>query len=448
MIELSLPTEWIIVGAIAIAAGLLLGILIEWLFSRRKLRTAQVSIDTLNAEIRHRDELKLEREQALALASSELKGTFGELANKSLQSNSELFLKLAEQKLEAQQERAKGELSERTQAVETLVKPIREALQKTEKQIGDLEKARSEAYGSIYTQLSAMQENQQALQAETRNLVNALRRPEVRGQWGEMTLKRLAELAGMVEHCDFYEQEHTTGPDGAVRPDMIVRMPDSRELVVDVKTPLDAYIEAVEASNDADRKRALVRHARKVSERIKELASKSYWSQFPKSPEFVILFIPGDQFLSAALAERPELIDEALRQKIILATPTSFIALLKAVAYGWRQLSLAENAEQIRKLAEDLYDRLAVFNGHMNKIGRQLDGGVKAFNQAVGSLERNVLPGARKFVELGIKGKKELPDIETLDSLARTLEAPAKIARPTAEPDSDSPEPDSPASGQ
>ncbi len=424
MIEFNIPPDYLLLGASAAAVGLVIGLLLEWIFSRRKLRELNSAIAALEAELRHRDELSAERAAALELAASELKGTFGELANATLRNNNDVFLQLAQQRLGAQQQHADSELKQREQAVESLVKPIREALKSTERQIGELEKARSEAYGTIYSQLETMQKDQQALQTETRNLVNALRRPEVRGQWGEMTLRRLAELAGMVEHCDFFEQEHTSGPDGAIRPDMIIRMPDARDIVVDVKTPLDAYLAAVEADNDQDRKLALQRHARKVSERIKELAAKSYWSQFKNSPEFVILFIPGDQFLTAALAERPDLIDEALRQKIILATPTSFVALLKAVAYGWRQVALAENAEQIRVLAEDLYSRLSVFGSHMSKIGKQLGGSVDAFNKAVGSLERNVLPGARKFIELGISSKKELDELSEIDALARTVDLP------------------------
>ncbi len=226
------------------------------------------------------------------------------------------------------------------------------------------------------------------------------------------------------------------GEDGAIRPDMIVRLPDRGELIVDVKTPLDAYIEAMEAQTDEARNAALTRHARNVAERVRELSSKSYWSQFEQSPEFVILFIPGDQFLSAALAENPALLDDALRQKVVLATPTSLVALLKAVAYGWQQLALTENAEEIRGLAEELYDRLATFSGHLGKLGRQLDSSVNAFNQAVGSMERMVLPGARKFVELGIREKKAL---ETPSQIER---APRMLPE-NAEPDTDeAPEPE------
>jgi DNA recombination protein RmuC len=228
-------------------------------------------------------------------------------------------------------------------------------------------------------------------------------------------------LAGMVEHCDFVEQVHTASDSQVIRPDMIVKMPDERHLVVDVKTPLDAYLEAVEAKDDAQRKLGLERHAKNVRSHIRSLSTKAYWEQFEESPEFVILFIPGDQFLSAALAEEPDLIEYALSRQIILATPTSFVALLKAVAYGWRQLALADNAREIRILAEDLYGRLATFVTHMNRVGRQLASSVENYNKAVGSLERNVLPGARKFTELGVHGKKEIERLETLDPVPRTM---------------------------
>jgi DNA recombination protein RmuC len=401
-------------GLPALGLGLFLGALISWSFYRRRQHA-------LEAQIKNQESVQQEREIAFEAANAQLTRAFSDLANQSLKSNSETFLQLAEQNLGTQQEKAKRELSEREKAVEALVKPIREALDASQKQIAELEKSRSEAYGSIKSQLEEMHSSQKSLKQETQNLVNALRRPEVRGRWGEITLRRLVELAGMVEHCDFQEQVHSVGEGQVIRPDMVVRMPDQRELVVDVKTPLDAYLEAVEAKDDAQRRLGLERHARNVHTHIRLLASKAYWDQFEESPEFVILFIPGDQFLSAALNEKPDLIEYALSKQIILATPTSLVALLKAVAYGWRQVSLAENAREIRTLAEDLYGRLASFVGHMNTMGRQLARSVEHYNKAVGSLERSVLPGARKFVELGVHAKKDMEKLETLDPVPRTM---------------------------
>lgn len=414
MNAVDLNSPLIQIGVPALLLGLTLGALIAWLVAgRRQAR--------LEAILNNQDALQRERESAFEAARAQLTTAFSDLANQSLKSNSENFLRLAEQNLGAQQDKAKRDFGDREKAIEDLVKPISEALHASQKQITELEKSRSEAYGGIKSQLESMQLGQQSLAQETQNLVKALRRPEVRGRWGEITLRRLVELAGMVEHCDFQEQVHSVGEDQIIRPDMIVRMPDKRDLVVDVKTPLDAYLEAVEAKDDAQRQLGLQRHARNVREHIRSLSSKAYWAQFTNSPEFVIMFIPGDQFLSAALSEDPDLIETALAQQIILATPTSFVALLKAVAYGWRQLALADNAQEIRVLAEDLYGRLATFVSHMNKVGRQLGSSVESYNRAVGSLERKVLPGARKFIELGIHAKKKLEKIETLDPVPRTM---------------------------
>ncbi len=421
MYAITIDPVWLEVGLPALGVGLLVGGFIVWAARRSQRRALERSIHALEAELKNQEALELERDSAFEAATARLARSFSELSQQSLKSNSETFLRLAEQNLGAQQEKAKRELSEREKAVETLVKPIRDALDASQKQISELEKARSEAYGGIKAQLETMQASQKSLRQETQNLVKALRRPEVRGRWGEITLRRLVELAGMVDHCDFYEQVHASDDEHVIRPDMVVRMPDQRELVVDVKTPLDAYLEAIEASDDAQRQLGLEKHARNVRGHIRALASKAYWAQFEESPEFVILFIPGDQFLSAALNEEPDLIEFALSQQIILATPTSFVALLKAVAYGWRQLQLAENAKEIRTLAEDLHTRIGTFVGHMNRMGRQLASSVENYNKAVGSLERSVLPGARKFVELGVHEKKEIEKLETLDPVPRTM---------------------------
>ena len=390
-----------------------------WFLARRRTHAVELELAASRAEVRSAADLAREREQALDLALARLRTGFDSVASDALRGNSEVFLQLAGQVMGQQQELAKRNFSEREKAVESMLAPVREALERTSQQIARIEKERAETFGSLRSSIEGVALGQQALQRETRNLVTALRRPEVRGQWGEMTLRRLAELAGMVEHCDFSEQVTVQGEDGALRPDMIVNMPDGRQLVVDVKTPLDAYLSAVEAATDDERALALRRHAQAVVERVRQLASKAYWNQFDKSPEFVVLFIPGDQFLGAAISEVPTLLEDAIRQHVIIATPTSFVALLKAVAYGWRQNALAENAARIQELAEDLYRRLAKFGEHMGRIGRSLGQSVDAYNSAVGSLERQVLPGARKFTELGLRPGREIEEILPVEKLAR-----------------------------
>jgi DNA recombination protein RmuC len=390
-----------------------------WFIARRRTHAAELELAAARAELRSTADVTREREQALDLALARLRSGFDSVAGDALRGNSEVFLQLASQVMGQQQELATRSFSEREKAVESMLAPVREALERTSQQIARIEKERAETFGALRSSIESVALGQQSLQRETRNLVTALRRPEVRGQWGEMTLRRLAELAGMVEHCDFAEQVTVQGEDGALRPDMIVSMPDGRQLVVDVKTPLDAYLSAVEATTDEDRALALKRHAQAVVERVRQLASKAYWTQFDKSPEFVVLFIPGDQFLGAAISEVPTLLEDAIRQHVIIATPTSFVALLKAVAYGWRQNALAENAARIQELAEDLYRRLAKFGEHMGKIGRSLGQSVDAYNSAVGSLERQVLPGARKFTELGLRPGREIEEILPVEKLTR-----------------------------
>ena len=403
-----------------IVVGAILGL---WLGRRREQKLA-VDLAVAQAQLKTQEQLEKERVAAIEHAMTKLTSSFDSVAGQSLRANSEVFLKLAREHLGSHQQAAAATLTEREKAIEALVTPIREALVKTEQQIVRIEKERAESFGNLRASIESVTLGQQALQRETRGLVTALRRPEVRGQWGELTLKRLAELAGMVEHCDFSEQVHTrSNDDAAIRPDMIVHMPDGRDLVVDVKTPLDAYLDAVDAPTDEARAVALKRHANAVAERVKQLSAKSYWAQFEKSPDFVILFIPGDQFLSSALAENPSLLEDAIRQDVIITTPSSLVALLKAVAYGWRQTALAQNAETIRTLAEDLYKRLGVFAGHLNKLGRNLGQSVDAFNSAVGSLERQVLPGARKFTELGVRPERELDVIDPVEKLARETQA-------------------------
>lgn len=392
---------------------------IGWLLGRRRVHALALELATMTGELKSAADLARERDHALDLAFERLRGGFDAAAGEALRGNSEVFLQLARQVLGQQQELAVRSLGEREKAVEAMLAPVREALSRTHEQIARIEKERAESFGALRSSIEGVALGQQALQRETRNLVTALRRPEVRGQWGEMTLRRLTELAGMVEHCDFVEQVHIQGDEGALRPDMIVNMPDGRQLVVDVKTPLDAYLSAVEAASDEERALAIKRHAQAVVERVRQLSSKAYWAQFERSPDFVVLFIPGDQFLTAAVGEVPTLLEDAIRQHVIITTPSSFIALLKAVAYGWRQNVLADNAARIQELAEDLYKRLAKFAEHVGRIGRSLGQSVDAYNSAVGSLERQVLPGARKFTELGLRPEREIEEIAPVEKLAR-----------------------------
>ena len=288
-----------------------------------------------------------------------------------------------------------------------------------------------------------MTRSHEVLRAETSKLASALRSPNVRGRWGEMTLKRLVELAGMVDHCDFDEQVHQTDEDNrGIRPDMVIKLPEGGQIVVDAKTPLEAYIEATEATEDSARQAALRRHAENLTTQIKTLSAKSYSEQFDKSPEFVVLFVPGDQFLNAALDEKRDMFDDALAKKVLLATPTSLMALLKVVAYGWMQLSLADNAEDIKQLAVEMQDRLGTFTGHLAKIGTQLDRSVASFNDAVASMESRVLPTSRKIRELGAEPKKAPPTLTPIDLTTRKLklEPEADDASPSIQSDPDQPD--------
>jgi DNA recombination protein RmuC len=417
--------------------GAALGALAALLWRARREQALKIETELLRARLKTEETLSAEREQALARAREQLQGVFGELARDSLQSNSEVFLQLARERLARQQSDASQALKERETAIESLVQPIREALAKTEAQIQTIERDRIDAFATIKTQMEGIASGQNLLSRETRNLVTALRRPGVRGQWGEITLRRLVELSGMTSHVDFTEQLHQITDSGAVRPDMVVHMPEQRDIVVDVKTPLEAYLAAVEAQNDEERGSQLKRHAQIVGARVRELASKQYWSQFERSPDFVVLFLPGDQFLSAALQENPGLIDDSLRQNVMLATPTSLVALLKTVAYGWKQTILADNAAEIRRLGEELYKRLAVFGEHLGKLGKSLGSSVDSFNKAVGSLEQQVLPAARRFEELGLRVNREIEPIEPVASLARIPRNGGVEGDPSDEADSE-----------
>jgi len=397
----------LLVGALTLLAG---GV--GWLLAslRHQRRIAELSTT-----------LELERDSNQA-RTQQLQQQFTALSAQALRDNSHAFLQLAQESLKQLQMQGSHDLAQKEKAVEDLVKPIRDALEKSEAQMRRIEHERQQTYGALTQHLETMVQTQKLLHGETRNLVQALRRPEVRGQWGELTLRRLVELAGMVEHCDFYEQLQLDTDEGRRRPDMVVRMPDGREIIVDVKTPLDAYLSAIEAPDEETRRRHLEQHARKVRERVRELAAKAYWNQFPRAPDFILLFIPGDQFLAAALDLDHALLEDALRQRVILTTPTSFVALLRAVAFGWRQEQLAANAERIREVGEELYRRLAVFAEHLGRVGKGLDSAVDNYNRAVGSFETKVLTGARRFTELGVSPGKTLDEPLRIETGIRKLE--------------------------
>lgn len=418
MISIELQNAWqfILLCSSLCLLSAALGALIMRHRAHKACEKLENDTQKLSMQLELEKERYLEKIEAIEDSRQQLEQSFSVLSQQALQSNNENFLLLAKEKLSQYQIQAEANLEKKEKAIETLLEPINKALKQTESQIHAIEKERKESFGSLSQHLKLINETQTSLRLETQNLVQALRRPEVRGQWGELTLKRIAELAGMVNHCDFYEQQQSEIGDSRMRPDMIVRMPDQRELIVDAKTPLDAYLNATQTNDENIRANALIKHARNVRERMRELSSKAYWNQFQHSPDFVVLFIPGEQFLSAALEQDPQLLEDALKNKVILSTPTSIIALLRAVAFGWRQLAVAENAEKIRELGEDLYNRLATFAEHLQRLGKHLDASVEQFNKATGSLDRQVLSGARKFIELGIEQKKSIPDIKMVEN--------------------------------
>lgn len=399
------------------AAGIALALLmvVPFLFIRSQRREAQdaTAINELRAQLDAERRIGEERRESFESAKRQTEAVFAHLSQRALQVANADFLRLAEQKLKHFEERGRSESEKREQAVAGMIKPIREALRKTEDQIRDIEKERREAVGALREQLSAMATDQQSLRQETRNLVQALRRPEVRGRWGELTLRRLVEIAGMVEHCDFREQP--SSGDG-LRPDMVIELPDDRQLVIDVKTPLDAYLSAQEARTDAEREQRLRQHTQNLRSRVKRLADKQYWEQFSQSPDFVILFVPGEQFLTAALDHDQQLFEQALRSRVILATPTSLIALLRAVAFSWRQVAMIKNAEQIRDAGESLLQRISIFSEHFARLGKAIGAAADSYNQTRASVESRLLPAAKRLSELGIADQRETHAPPTIDS--------------------------------
>jgi DNA recombination protein RmuC len=393
------------------------------------LNAAQVEVARLGAALDHERMAAAERQAVLDDTRRQLSGEFAEMSMRALEHNRTQFLELADSRLKEANQTAAGDLEQRKQAIEQLLVPLRDQLGKYEQGLRLLESERQSAYTGLHEQVRQLTDSQDKLQAETRNLVTALRAPTTRGRWGEMQLRRVVEMAGMVEHCDFDEQVSVDGDEGRLRPDLVVRLPGGKQVVVDAKVPLQAFLDANDATDEPSRKAHLVSHARQLRAHVDSLSKKAYWQQFDDSPDFVVAFVPGDPLLAAALENDSSLLEHAVANHILLATPTTLIALLRSVAYGWQQEALTENAREVQRMGRDLYKRIATFGEHLARTGKGLNAAVDAYNKAVGSLERQVLPQARRFQELGLVGgaEKEIGVLDQVDAVSRQLEAPELV---------------------
>jgi DNA recombination protein RmuC len=365
---------------------------------------------------------RLEEQKALFdTMKKELTDTFNALSSAALKSSSEDFLRLASEHLGKIVSDTKGKLGEHQAAMDGMIKPLHETLIRYDHQIKEIEESRHKSYGSLTEQLRNLSAMQEQLRTETNNLVTVLRRPKVSGSWGELGLKRVAELAGMTAFCDFYEQTSVTTETGRLRPDMIVRLPNGRVIVVDAKAPVDAYLNAVSASSEDDRKKAMANYISQVRNHMNSLSSKAYWDQFPQSPELVVMYLPGESFFSAALEYDPKLIEDGSVKKVILATPTTFIALLKAVAYGWQQEQVTKSAQEINRLGKELYERFSVVFEHFSRTGQSLNKAVESYNEGARSLESRLLPSIRKFKDLGVSSPKEIAPLVEISQTAKGM---------------------------
>jgi DNA recombination protein RmuC len=384
----------------------------------------------LRADLAHQEQVVPQQLAVLERAEAQLKSSFEALAGTALRNTTEEFLKLADQKLGNVQKDAIGELAKRQVAIDELIRPIRDTLAHVDSKLSESEKARIETSAALATLIKHIGQGQDQLRGATMNLVRALRTPSIRGRWGEIQLRRVIELAGMLPYCDFVEQPSLLAEHGRQRPDLVVRLPGGKTIVVDAKVPLEAYLDATDAQDDAVRERRMTDHARQVRDHMSKLGAKGYWEQVQPSPEFVVMFLPGESFFQSALQHDPELIDFGVRCQVFPASPITLIALLQVVAQGWRHERLAQNAEEIQALGKELYARVSKMTDYLDTLRTRLDSTVKAFNEAVGSYETRVLVSARKFKELGATAGNEIEPLQPVDTIPRILHSANLLGLP------------------